>query len=84
MRVLSMLVNEAIDALFLNIANKQDIELAMTKGVNYPMGLLKWADSIGLEKILELLEGLQKEYCEDRYRPSPLLRRMVVNNQSFY
>lgn len=84
MRVLSMLINEAIDALFLNIANKQDIELAMTKGVNYPMGLLKWADSIGLEKILELLESLQKEYCEDRYRPSPLLRRMVANNQSFY
>jgi len=81
---LSMLINEAIDALFLNIANKQDIELAMTKGVNYPMGLLKWADSIGLEKILELLESLQKEYCEDRYRPSPLLRRMVANNQSFY
>ncbi len=84
MRILSMLINEAIDALFLNIANKQDIELAMTKGVNYPMGLLKWADSIGLEKILELLESLQKEYCEDRYRPSPLLRRMVANNQSFY
>ena len=83
-RIVVMLINEAIDALFLNIASKEDIDLAMTKGVNYPKGLLKWADEIGLENVLNKLEWLQAEYGEDRYRPSVLLRRMVRNNQTFY
>lgn len=83
-RVLSMLINEAVDALFLNIANKEDIDLAMTKGVNYPKGLLAWADEIGIENVLKQLEDLQEEYGEDRYRPSPLLKRMVKDNKTFY
>jgi len=83
-RVLSMLINEAVDALFLNIANKEDIDLAMTKGVNYPKGLLAWADEIGIENVLKQLEDLQEEYGEDRYRPSPLLKRMVKENKTFY
>lgn len=83
-RITAMLMNEAIDALFLNIASKDDIDLAMTKGVNYPTGLLKLADEIGLENVLNRLETLFNEYGEDRYRPSPLLRRMVKSNQSFY
>tara|TARA_B110000459_G_scaffold164993_1_gene182408 strand:- start:76 stop:1227 length:1152 start_codon:yes stop_codon:yes gene_type:complete len=83
-RVLSMLINEAADALFLNIATKEDIDLAMTKGVNYPKGLLVWADEIGIENVLKQLEYLQTEYGEDRYRPSPLLKRMVVENKTFY
>ena len=83
-RVLSMLINEAVDALFLNIASKEDIDLAMTKGVNYPKGLLAWADEIGLENVLNQLEELYQEYGEDRYRPSPLLRRMVKENKTFY
>jgi 3-hydroxybutyryl-CoA dehydrogenase len=82
-RILVMLINEAIDALFLNIASKEDIDLAMTKGVNYPKGLLQWADEIGLEKVLNDLEALFHEYGEDRYRPSPLLRRMVREKQGF-
>ena len=48
-----MLINEAIDAVFLNVASKEDVDLAMTNGVNYPKGLLKWADEIGIETILE-------------------------------
>lgn len=76
-RILVMLMNEAIDALFLNIASKEDIDLAMTKGVNYPKGLLAWADEMGLPVVLEKLEHLFAEYGEDRYRPSVLLRRMV-------
>ncbi|MEE2931294.1 MAG: 3-hydroxyacyl-CoA dehydrogenase NAD-binding domain-containing protein [Bacteroidota bacterium] len=83
-RVLAMLINEAVDALFLGIATKEDIDLAMTKGVNYPKGLLAWADEIGLQNILKQLEDLQGEYCEDRYRPSPLLKRMVKENKTFY
>ena len=83
-RVLVMLINEAADALFLNIASKEDIDLAMTKGVNYPKGLLAWADEIGIENVLNQLENLQTEYGEDRYRPSPLLKRMVRENNTFY
>jgi len=83
-RVLSMLINEAADAVFLKIASKEDIDLAMTKGVNYPKGLLAWADEIGLKNVLNQLEGLQTEYGEDRYRPSPLLKRMVREKKTFY
>ena len=83
-RVLSMLINEAADALFLKIASREDIDLAMTKGVNYPKGLLAWADEIGIENVLKQLEDLQAEYGEDRYRPSPLLKRMVKENKTFY
>lgn len=83
-RILVMLINEAADAVFLNIASKEDVDLAMTKGVNYPKGLLKWADEIGLEKVLAKLEELQDEYGEDRYRPNPLIKRMIRNKQRFY
>ena len=83
-RVLAMLINEAADALFLKIATREDIDLAMTKGVNYPKGLLLWADEVGVENVLKQLEGLQSEYGEDRYRPSPLLKRMVRENKTFY
>ncbi|MBX2973947.1 MAG: 3-hydroxybutyryl-CoA dehydrogenase [Flavobacteriales bacterium] len=74
-RILAMLINEAADALFWKVASAQDIDLAMTKGVNYPAGLLAWADQQGAGHWLEKLESLQAEYGEDRYRPSPLLRR---------
>jgi len=79
-----MLINEAIDAVFLKVASKEDVDLAMTNGVNYPKGLLKWADEIGLKNVLRRLEELFEEYGEDRYRPNPLLRRMVKNNQCFF
>nr|WP_299207641.1 3-hydroxyacyl-CoA dehydrogenase NAD-binding domain-containing protein [uncultured Brumimicrobium sp.] len=83
-RILVMLINEAADALFLNVATKEDIDLAMTKGVNYPKGLLKWADEIGIKNVLEQLETLFEEYGEDRYRPSPMLKRMVREGKNFF
>ena len=83
-RILMMLINEAVDAVFLNIGSKEAIDLAMTNGVNYPKGLLKWADEIGLEVILEQLENMFAEYGEDRYRPSPLMRRMVKSGEKFF
>ncbi|MBK5286473.1 MAG: 3-hydroxybutyryl-CoA dehydrogenase [Bacteroidia bacterium] len=83
-RVLAMLFNEAIDALYYQVATKEDLDLAMTKGVNYPTGLLKWADEIGLEEVLAELEKLYAEYCEDRYRPSVLLKNMVREKKNFY
>ena len=83
-RILAMLINEAADALFLNIASAKDLDLAMTKGVNYPKGLLAWADEIGLDVVLKHLEELYTKYCEDRYRPSPLLRKMVREQKTFF
>lgn len=83
-RVQAMLINEAADAVFLKIASVEDVDLAMTKGVNYPKGLLRWADEIGIPAVLARLEALQAEYGEDRYRPNPLLRRMARNKETFY
>lgn len=83
-RILAMLINEAADACLLKIATKEDIDLAMTKGVNYPKGLLKWCDEVGAENILATLTGLFEWYGEDRYRPSPLLKSMVKQKATFY
>ncbi len=83
-RIISMLINEAIDTLYLKVASRDDIDLAMTKGVNYPKGLLAWADEIGLGAVLENLETLMEVYEEDRYRPSVLLKQMVRENKQFY
>lgn len=83
-RVLVMLINEAADALFLNIASAEDIDNAMTKGVNYPKGLLAWADKKGIDWCVEKLDELYGEYREDRYRCSPLLRRMNKENKTFF
>lgn len=76
MRILSMLINEAVEAKRLGIANDEALELAMQKGVNYPKGLLQWGFDIGFEKISETLQKLYDEYQEERYRQSPLLRKM--------
>ena len=73
-RILVMLMNEAIDAVFMDIASPHDIELAMTRGVNYPKGLLAWANEWSLSRVYAALENLRERYQEDRYRPSPLLR----------
>ncbi|HEX5829546.1 MAG TPA: 3-hydroxyacyl-CoA dehydrogenase NAD-binding domain-containing protein [Gemmatimonadaceae bacterium] len=81
-RVLAMLVNEAVDAVHQRVASAPDVELAMTKGVNYPRGLLAWGESIGYAEIERRLRALQEEYGEDRYRASPLLRRLARDGGS--
>jgi 3-hydroxybutyryl-CoA dehydrogenase len=83
-RVLVMLINEAADALFFNIASAEDIDNAMTKGVNYPKGLLAWADEKSINWCVSKLDELYNEYHEDRYRCSPLLRKMNRENKTFY
>lgn len=83
-RVITMLINEAIDSLYLQLATKEDLDLAMTKGVNYPKGLLKWADEIGLKNVYTSLDVLYELYNEDRYRPSILLKMMVRDEKRFY
>ncbi|MDC0231203.1 3-hydroxyacyl-CoA dehydrogenase NAD-binding domain-containing protein [Aureispira] len=78
-RVVVMLINEAFDAVFWNVATEVDIDLAMTKGVNYPKGLLQWAKEIGYDRCVQQLDDLYHEYHEDRYRCSPLLRKLAKN-----
>ena len=83
-RVLCMLINEAIDALYLKIASKEDIDKAMKNGVNYPKGLLEWGDEIGHRVILEEIIKLRETYSEDRYRPSPLLIYLSKNEKKIF
>jgi len=82
-RVLAMLINEAAEALHLRVASAEDLELAMTTGVNYPKGLLAWADELGPATVLATLDGLYHDYHEDRYRASVLLRRLATSHQRF-
>jgi 3-hydroxybutyryl-CoA dehydrogenase len=77
-RVIAMVVNEAAVAIAEGVASAADIDTAMTLGANYPQGPLALADEIGLGEILAVLEALHAEYGDDRYRPAPLLRRLVL------
>ena len=83
-RILVMLINEAAEAYFLNIASAKDIDNAMIKGVNYPKGLLAWADEKGIQWCVEKMDELYNEYHEDRYRCSPILRKMNKENKTFF
>jgi 3-hydroxybutyryl-CoA dehydrogenase len=83
-RVIAMLINEAVDAVHMNVASAADVDLAMTRGVNYPKGLLAWCDEIGADRVLAWMTRLNEELGEDRYRPSPLLRRMAREKSRFF
>jgi len=82
-RILAMLINEAAEALYLRIATATDLELAMTSGVNYPKGLLAWADELGPARVLAILDELFATYHDPRYRASPLLRQLAATGQRF-
>jgi len=83
-RILVLLINEAIEAVFWGIASVDAIEKAVVAGLNYPRGLLSWGEELGLPNVLGKLQALQSEYEEERYRPSALLKRMVSENKSFF
>jgi 3-hydroxybutyryl-CoA dehydrogenase len=84
LRVLVMLINEAVEALRMGLASKDDIERAMTKGTDYPLGLLHWADEIGPGEVRARLSALFEVYGDDRYRPSPLLKLMARDGRKFF
>ncbi len=84
MRTVCMLANEAADAVNQQVCNAAAVDIAMRGGVNYPAGPLVWADAIGLDNVLEVLDNLGQNYAEDRYRPSPLLIRRVAAGRNFH
>lgn len=84
MRIISMLINEAAEALLLQIGSRDDLDLAMVKGVNYKQGLLKWADELGLESVLNELIAMHNWFGDDRYRPSTMLKQKVKEGSLFY
>jgi len=83
-RIISMLINEAADAVYLGIASAEDVDIAMLKGVNYPKGLLVWAEELGLKKVVSIIDGLRDTYGETRYRCSPLLRELAAKRGNFH
>ena len=84
MRVLAMLVNEAAEVVRWRIASPADVDLAMTRGVNYPRGPLAWGNELGLLHVVEEIERLREDSGEERYRSSPLLRTMVKEGKKFF
>ncbi|GAB1430659.1 hypothetical protein MASR2M18_14920 [Ignavibacteria bacterium] len=76
-RILATLINEAAFSVLENVAAPGDIDTAMKLGVNYPKGLLAWADEIGIDNIVRILDALYEEYHQERYRACVLLRQFV-------
>jgi len=82
-RTVAMLVNEALDALQKGVASAADIDTAMRLGVNYPRGPLRWGEMLGWQRVLRVLENLQRYYGEERYRPCSLLRQRALMEGSY-
>lgn len=80
-RILIPMINEAVGILADGVAKKEDIDEAMKLGANHPMGPLALADLIGLDVCLAIMEVLYNEFADSKYRPHPLLRKMVRANQ---
>jgi 3-hydroxybutyryl-CoA dehydrogenase len=76
-RIVCQVINECAFSLGEGVGSAKDIDTGMVLGLSYPLGPLKWADELGLDHVLTLLQALQAEYGEERYRPAPALRRLV-------
>lgn len=80
-RIVCQLVNESAFALGEGVGSARDIDTGMVLGLNHPRGPLAWADEIGLDHVLLVLEALCEEYREERYRPAPALQRLVLSGR---
>ena len=79
-RILVPMINEAVGILSENVASKEDIDESMKLGANHPIGPLALADLIGLDVCLAIMEVLYNEFSDSKYRPHPLLKKMVRAN----
>jgi 3-hydroxybutyryl-CoA dehydrogenase len=80
-RIVCQVANEAAFACGEGVGTPEDIDAGMVHGLNYPRGILRWADEIGLDHVLAVLEALFEELGEERYRPAPALRRLVLSGR---
>jgi 3-hydroxybutyryl-CoA dehydrogenase len=76
-RIVCQVINECAFSLGEGVGSAKDIDTGMVLGLSYPLGPLKWADELGLDHVLTVLDALYSEYREERYRPAPALRRLV-------
>jgi 3-hydroxybutyryl-CoA dehydrogenase len=82
-RIVCQVINECAFALGEGVGSAEDIDTGMVLGLNYPRGPLAWADEIGLDRVLAVLDGLWEEYREERYRAAPTLRGLVRTDGAF-
>jgi 3-hydroxybutyryl-CoA dehydrogenase len=80
-RIVCQVINEAAFALGEGVGSAKDIDTGMIHGLNYPRGVLEWADEVGLDQVLAVLDGLYEERREPRYRAAPMLRRLALSGR---
>jgi 3-hydroxybutyryl-CoA dehydrogenase len=80
-RIVCQVINEAAFALAEGVGGADDVDAGMVHGLNYPRGILRWADEIGLDHVLAVLDGLYEERREERYRAAPLLRSLAMSGR---
>jgi 3-hydroxybutyryl-CoA dehydrogenase len=80
-RIVCQVINEAAFAVAQGVGGAEDVHAGMVHGLNYPRGILAWADAIGLDHVLSVLDGLYEERREERYRTAPLLRSLAMSGR---
>lgn len=80
-RIVCMLINEAASAVMENVAAPEEIDIATELGTNYPLGPIKWGNKIGFDQVVAVLDALQKDLGEDRYRAAPVLRQLAFTKE---